>query len=262
MLDRLPAQPLQRQLEKAANPFGHQENDQQEDEPVEEVAELRQGRHELRERRQHHRAEERAEDAAAPADDDADEEEEADLEDEGVGRDVALQRGEQRAPCPGRHPAEGEDGELLAKQRDADRGRRDLAVAHGEECAAPHQAGHVPGEPGDDGGHGEDQPVEAVRGGEGRPEARDGQPHAAAGKIAEGEHKLGDDQGEGQRDEREVEAGQAQGGKAEEEADQAAQRTRPRAGTASDRRRACRPGSRTHRPRSPAGRHARSRAGR
>ena len=36
--------------------------------------------------------------AAPPADDDADEEEQADLEHERVGRDVALQRGEQRSP--------------------------------------------------------------------------------------------------------------------------------------------------------------------
>ena len=146
-----PARPqaLGDHLEHAADAFGHQQDHRQQQQAIEEVAELGQRRHQLRQRGQDHRADQRSDDAAAAADDDADEEEQAELEHEGVGRDVALQRGEHRAGDAGGDAAEDEDLQLRAEHRHADRLRGDRAVADRDQAAPPHLARHVPGEPGD-----------------------------------------------------------------------------------------------------------------
>ena len=148
------------------------------------------------------------------------------LEDEGVGRDVALQAANSRAGDPGGDAAEDEHRELGAEQRHADRLRRDRVVADRHQADAPHASGDVPGQPRRQHRERGDQVVEAVRRVERRREHRTGQADAAAGEADLREDDLADDQGERHRRHREVEAGQAQRRQAERQPAEAAERAR------------------------------------
>src|SRR6185503_21351628 len=109
------SQTLKQQFKYPADAFRNQQHNSKQEQSVEEIAQFRKRRDHFRERREHDGTDGRAEDMAAPADDDADEEKQAQVEDEGIRRDVTLQHREQRAGHSGREAAENENGELGAK---------------------------------------------------------------------------------------------------------------------------------------------------
>ena len=211
------------EFEHAADAFRHQQHYREQQQAVEEIAELRQRRNHLGKRSQHDGADGGPEDVAAAADDDADEEEQAEVEYESVRRDVALQHREQRARDAGGKPAENEHSELRTKHRHADRLRGHGAVAHRDQAASPGMARNIPGEPGHQHGDGEDQPVSPSRRIERGWKSGNSQSDAAAGEIALRQRDLGDDQRERQRGHREIESGQSQRRQAEQESTEGAQ---------------------------------------
>src|SRR5260370_15717860 len=107
-----PPQPRQQDLEQWPDALGYQKHDNEQEQAVEEVAELRERGGHFRQGCQHHRAQERPQDSPAPTDDDAYEEEEAQVDDEGVRSDVALKRREEPSRHPGRDTAEYETRQL------------------------------------------------------------------------------------------------------------------------------------------------------
>ena len=133
-------------FQHTADPLGDEQHDQQQQQAIKEIAELRERRHHFRQRRQDHGPEQRAQDAAAPANDDADKEEHAQVEDERLWRNVALQRSEERARNACRHAAEDEHDELGPENGHADRLRRDRIVANRHQPPTPHAAREIPGQ--------------------------------------------------------------------------------------------------------------------
>ena len=85
------------EIQQVGDAAGHQQHDHQQQRGIEEGGPRDQRRGEFRQHGQQDGAEQRAEDGAAPADQDGDEEQDRQVEGEGVGRDVGLQRGEQPA---------------------------------------------------------------------------------------------------------------------------------------------------------------------
>jgi hypothetical protein len=116
MLLQGPAVP---KIQHLGNAAGHDQHDGEQQRRIEERGPGDERGGELGQRGQDDRAEQRAQDGAAPADQDGNEEQHRQVEGEGVGRDVGLQRSEQAAGDARQRPAEEEDGHQQGRLGDA-----------------------------------------------------------------------------------------------------------------------------------------------
>jgi len=137
-VQRTPAGAVQ-QLRNAA---GRQQHDPQQQRRIQEGGPGHERRGQLRQHCQQHRRQQRTQNGAAVADQDGGEEQYRQVGGEGVRRDVALQRGEQRSRHPGAGAAEQEHRQQQRSLGHAPRLRRDLRIAQ------RHQAPAKPAEPG------------------------------------------------------------------------------------------------------------------